>query len=122
MSIVLIVDDQLDMAELMQEMVSFAGFDSEIAYSGEEALALARQRRPDLVLSDVTMPEMDGWTLFTRLKDFLESPVLFMTTHNTADYRAKAHKLGAAGLVGKNISPYELARRLQTLMSAHSGS
>ena len=117
MSIVLIVDDQLDMAELMQEMVTFAGFESEIAYSGEEALALARLRKPALVLSDVTMPEMDGWTLFARLRDFLESPVLFMTTHNTADYRAKAQQLGAAGLVGKNISPYELAGRLRTLLS-----
>ena len=113
MSIVLIVDDQLDMAELMQEMVTWAGFECDVAFSGEEALDKARQRRPDLVLSDVTMPEMDGWALLSQLKGLIESPVLFMTSHNTPDYQAKARQLGAAGLVGKNISPFELARTLQ---------
>ena len=111
--LVLVVDDQPEMAELIADMVAWAGYPVLLAEGGAAALALARAHRPDIILSDLMMPDVDGWELLRELRAFLTSPVIFITSHATPNNRRRAQAMGAYGLLSKSISPDVLAQKLR---------
>jgi CheY-like chemotaxis protein len=66
---ILVVDDEKDVVELLKFLLEKDGYQVLTAFNGKEALAMVQQTRPDLILLDVMMPEMDGYTVQTQLLD-----------------------------------------------------
>lgn len=87
------------------------------AHGGREALRLARQMHPDLMLLDVAMPSMNGLEVARAMLGWTKRPcVVFVSMHDDPDYRAAANGLGAIGYIGKSDLTVELPPLLQRLM------
>ena len=87
MTQVLVVDDNEDNREVLTRMLEHGGYAVSRAANGREALSKADSERPDLILMDLSMPEMDGWTATEQLKSsrgLHEIPVIVVTGHLTA--------------------------------------
>ena len=113
---ILIVDDEDDIREVAQmslEMV--AGWEVIPARSGEEGIRKAAEQRPDAILLDVMMPDMDGPTTFRRLRDLPDTasiPVILLTAKVQAADRRRFDGLGVDGVLAKPFDPMELARQI----------
>lgn len=116
MPVILVVDDNPQMATLIQDMVELAGYDTEVAYSGLEGLDKAREGMPDLILVDLMMPELDGWEVYHRLREFSSIPVIFVTAYDTPQNKEKALQMGAEGFIGKDLTPMQLAQHIQFVL------
>ena len=80
---ILVVDDDVELAQTLQDFLQQEGYRVDVALSGEEALALLKAQRVDLVLSDINMPKMDGLQLLAAIKGepaWRELPVVMITT------------------------------------------
>ena len=89
---ILIVDDEIDARELMQELFESKGYISDTAKHGLEALNKIRESEPEIVISDIRMPEMDGMQLLEILsKNYSHIPVLMVTAHGTIESSALEH-------------------------------
>lgn len=120
MPVILVVDDNPQMAKLLQEMVHLAGYETEVAYSGLEGLDKAREGMPDLILVDLMMPEIDGWELYHRLREFTTIPIIFVTAYDTPQNEAKAIALGAEGFIGKDLTPIQLVQHIKFVLDSGS--
>ena len=120
MPVILVVDDNPQMAKLMQDMVQLAGYATEVAYSGLEGLNKIQEGMPDLILVDLMMPEIDGWELYHRLREFTSIPVIFVTAYDTPQNEAKAIAMGAEGFIGKDLSPMQLVQHIQFVLESGS--
>ncbi len=120
MATILIVDDQLDNLYVLQRLLKGHGYDVLTAENGPSALAIAAAQRPDLILLDVMMPEMDGFEVVQRLRDQPQTrsiPVVLLTA-NAPDERLKIQglKLGADEYLTQPINNNELLARVQALL------
>jgi two-component system, OmpR family, alkaline phosphatase synthesis response regulator PhoP len=109
---VLVADDEPPIRLLCQVNLAVAGMEVLQAADGEEALALARSDKPDLVLLDLMMPNVDGWTVAQELaadECTRDIPIVFLTARATTSDRRRAEKLGALGYVLKPFDPVRLA-------------
>lgn len=114
---ILVVDDEVGIRELLSEILTDEGYDVHLAENAEAARAFRSQRRPDLVLLDIWMPDTDGVTL---LKEWaaggqLTMPVVMMSGHGTIDTAVEATRLGAADFLEK---PVALAKLIDTVSKA----
>ncbi len=114
---VLVVDDEPDIRQLLQEILEDEGYEVGVAEDGESARKSCRARRPDLVLLDIWMPDIDGITL---LKEWSEDstpimPVIMMSGHGTVETAVEATRLGAYDFIEK---PLSLAKLLLTVEHA----
>lgn len=116
MPVILVIDDNPHMAQLIQDMVELSGYDTEVAFSGLEGLDKAKAGMPDLILVDVNMPVMDGWQLYHKLRESSSIPVIFVTAHDTPESVKKAKDIGASGLIGKMLTPNQLAQQIQFVL------
>ena len=101
---VLVVDDSLVAGELQKNILQAAGYESEIATDGVEALECLRQKDWDLVIADVDMPRMNGFDLTQRIRadeHFRDVPVIIVTSRDTADDRRRGFEAGADAYVLK---------------------
>jgi len=114
---ILIVDDEPDIRNLLQEILEDEGYDIATAENGETARHLHRQRRPDLVLLDIWMPDVDGITLLKEWAEegVLPMPVIMMSGHGTVETAVEATRLGAYDFIEK---PLSLAKLLLTVEHA----
>jgi len=114
---ILVVDDEPDIRHLVQEILEDEGYEVNVAENGATARAAHRQRRPDLVLLDIWMPDLDGISL---LKEWSENgqlpmPVIMMSGHGTVETAVEATRLGAYDFIEK---PLSLAKLLLTIEHA----
>lgn len=114
---ILVVDDEVGIRELLSEILTDEGYDVHLAENAEAARAFRAQRRPDLVLLDIWMPDTDGVTL---LKEWgssgqLTMPVVMMSGHGTIDTAVEATKLGAVDFLEK---PVALAKLIDAVNKA----
>ncbi|MBE2184807.1 MAG: response regulator [Anaerolineae bacterium] len=115
--LVLVADDIADSRQLLVDIVSSMGVDIVQAANGNEALQLARERLPDLILLDVNMPGLSGFEVLSFLKAESETasiPVLMLTALADIDSRVQGLKLGADDYLTKPYSPRELMERIRT--------
>lgn len=115
--LVLVVDDQPANVQLLGQMLADAGYEVMPATSGEQALARAQARRPDLVLLDMLMPGMHGFELCRRLKAdpaLVEVPAIFLTAATEREYLVRAFELGAVDYITKPFVAEELLARVRT--------
>ncbi|MFT5469239.1 MAG: two-component system phosphate regulon response regulator PhoB [Verrucomicrobiales bacterium] len=126
-STILIVDDEEDIRDLIADNLAMAGFNVLEAADGLKALRLARELRPDLILLDLMLPEMDGFAVLHHLKDSRKTagiPIIMLTAKGTQDERIEGLAMGADDYVSKPFSPKELVLRVKAVLrrtSADSG-
>ena len=118
---ILYVDDEADIREIAQMSIELdPEFGVRTCSSGPEAIAQAAAWRPDLILLDVMMPEMDGPTVFARLKeqrDLKGIPVVFITARTLAQEVAALFDLGARGVIAKPFDPMQLAAQVREFLA-----
>jgi DNA-binding response OmpR family regulator len=120
-STVLVVDDEVDVRQLVRVLLERAGFDISEAGSGREALRRLHQVRPDLVVLDVTMPDLDGWQTLERIRDLSDVPVLMLTARAAELDKVRGLKAGADDYVTKPFGRQELLARVEALLRRASG-
>ena len=116
---VLIVDDEVKNIKLLSALLTPRGYEVTAASNGEEALQRVEQVQPDLILLDVMMPVMDGFTVCKRLKDNAETlliPVVMLTSLDQAEHRIKGIEAGADGFLTKPVRRDELLAQIHTLL------
>jgi two-component system, NtrC family, nitrogen regulation response regulator NtrX len=103
---ILVVDDERDIRELVKEILEDEGYEVAIANNGQEANRARRFRRPDLILLDVWMPDIDGISLLKEwsAEGSLESPVIMISGHGTVETAVEATRLGAYDFIEKPLS------------------
>lgn len=117
MSIILVVDDEIGIRELLSEILMDEGFDVKLAENATTAKQIRNQLRPDLVLLDIWMPDMDGISLLKewRSNGQLTMPVIMMSGHGTIDNAVEATRFGACDFLEK---PITLKKLLSTVTTA----
>ncbi len=116
---VLICDDEPDLAALVELNLKDAGFQVEVAHTGEAALQLARAHRPDLVLLDVMLPDISGAEVCRRLKtdpQTAQVPVMMLTARGEEPDRVSGFEAGADDYVTKPFSVRELVLRVRAVL------
>lgn len=112
---ILVVDDMVDAADSMVELLSIWGYDARACYCGRSALASALAERPSLVLLDVSMPRMDGFrfaVLFRELPRCKTAPIVALSGYSGESYLARAREAGIQHYLLKPTDP----NRLRTLL------
>lgn len=87
-----------------------------LANSGNEGLDLASQVHPDLVILDIMMPEMDGFTVCSSLREMLNIPILMLTAHSSEKQMVRSFNTGADDFLGKPFGNSELRARVRALL------
>ena len=117
--LILLADDSITTLTMVSARLQRSGYDVVTATRGDEALALARERPPLLVVLDVDMPGMDGIEVTRLLREdpsFAETPIILLTSHTEPEYIKAALDAGASAYVAKPFSPQELAIRVDELL------
>src|SRR6185436_12712772 len=112
---ILVVDDDAWILRMVTTVLEKRGYEIITAHDGEEGFKIALARVPDLVISDVMMPRMDGWTLVKALRskpEFAFVPVIFLTALGTDEDRIKGFRLGADDYLPKPFRFEELDLRV----------
>jgi two-component system KDP operon response regulator KdpE len=113
---VLVVDDDEPMARLIRVALEKAGAEVGLALSGREALRLVFDERPHVVLLDIAMPAMDGYTVCERMRDLTDVPIIMVTALDDADHVTKAFAAGADDYITKPFQISELLARVQVCL------
>ncbi|MBI5548439.1 MAG: response regulator [Deltaproteobacteria bacterium] len=117
---VLIVEDTKTITSLLQVYLMGWGLEFVEAKDGEDGLRKAREQRPDLVISDVRMPVMDGFELCAAIrsdKDLFAVPVVLLTTLKDEASRQKGKLVGATAFLSKPVSVDELREKVGSLLN-----
>ncbi|HEY0968446.1 MAG TPA: response regulator [Opitutaceae bacterium] len=113
---VLSVDDERDVTDLVHFHLKRAGFNVLTAANGRQALSLIESRRPDLVLLDLMLPDIDGFgvcEILRRQPETATVPIIIVTAWSTSDARHLGLEMGALDYLTKPFSPKELVERVQ---------
>ena len=112
---ILVVDDEADIRELVQEILTEEGYEVESAANAAEARAACARQAPDLVLLDIWMPDTDGISLLREWQQTqsITAPVVMMSGHGTVETAVEATRLGAVDYVEKPLSLAKLLRTVQ---------
>ncbi len=115
---ILILDDEPDMAENLGLILNGVGHDTIIETESLKALDLVERERPDLIVTDLVMPKLDGIDILEQIKDrHPEIPVIVLTGYATVDSAVMAMKKGASDYVSKPFSPEEILLRVQKTLT-----
>jgi two-component system, cell cycle response regulator DivK len=113
---ILIVEDQEDNRTILRDLLGKAGYDIIEAVNGEDGVALALAKRPDLILMDIQLPVMDGYEATRRIKANAELkavPVIAVTSYALSGDEAKARAAGCDAYVAKPFSPRQLLAKVR---------
>ena len=117
---ILVVEDQEDNRRILRDLLGNAGFELIEAESGEDALSAVMTRRPDLILIDIQLPQMDGYEATRRIKsnpDMKTVPVIAVTSYALAGDDAKAQAAGCNAYVSKPFSPRALLAKVREYLA-----
>jgi two-component system, OmpR family, response regulator AdeR len=116
MALVLVVEDEPEIAEVLEGYLRQAGYRTERAADGVAALALFRAARPDLVLLDINLPGMDGLDVLRGIRRVDATPVVFLTARSDELDTVLGLELGADDYVTKPFSPREVMARVKAVL------
>ncbi|GBE15474.1 alkaline phosphatase synthesis transcriptional regulatory protein PhoP [bacterium BMS3Abin14] len=112
---VLVAEDKASLTKMLQFLFLSRGLNVQIAFNGEEALAKARDLRPDLILLDIMMPKMDGFEVLEKLQereDTAAIPVIMLTARKSREDMTRATKLGAVEYITKPFKAVEVVDKV----------
>lgn len=113
---ILVVDDEKRILSLLEAYLERQGFSVVTASNGKEALYIARHEKPDLIILDVMMPEMDGYEFMRQHRKEQETPIILLTAKVEEDDKVIGLELGADDYVTKPFSPRELTSRIRAVL------
>ncbi len=116
---VLVVEDEQDVAELLRYNLAKEGYDVVVADNGAEALRRAREAKPEVILLDIMVPQLNGWEVCRRLKQDPETralPVIMVTGRVDEGDKVLGFEMGADDYVTKPFSPRELIARIRAVV------
>jgi two-component system alkaline phosphatase synthesis response regulator PhoP len=112
---ILVVDDEPRIAEICRDYLERAGFKVTLAANGTDALALARTKRPDLVVLDLGLPKLDGLDVTRALRKHSNVPIIMLTARVEESDKVTGLELGADDYLTKPFSPKELVARVRAV-------
>ena len=117
---VLVIEDDADIALGVRTVLSRNGFEVTTVTEGREGLRVFHSERPDIVVLDVGLPEMDGWTVLERIRELSEVPVLMLTSHGQEADKVRGLRGGADDYLTKPFGNAEFVARVQALIRRSS--
>lgn len=120
--VILVVDDEQDVLTIMQDFLEMRGYSVITADNGPDACTLAKSKKPDLIILDITMPNMDGGQVAQQLEDSPQTkdiPIIFLTgLLSKQDEKHTGHKVGGKIMFAKPCNFNELANQIANLLPA----
>ena len=113
---VLVVDDEESIREILTTWLEEQGYNTVTSTNGIEALRELYQHRPDLVVADILMPEMDGYEFCRLAREVSEAPIMFLTALSKEQEKVKGFDLGADDYVVKPVGMEEFLARVGALL------
>jgi two-component system, cell cycle response regulator DivK len=113
---ILVVEDNMDTYELVHFILERNGYETFLAANGREGVNAARKQKPDLIIMDMSMPEMDGWTATDLLKKDAQTasiPLIALTAHALPGDRQRAMDVGCDEYITKPMDLDELVETIQ---------
>jgi CheY-like chemotaxis protein len=121
MQTILLVEDNLDNRTIYRTVLEYTGYTVLEAEDGQTGVRLARERLPDLILMDVSIPLLDGWEATRILKDDPKTahiPIIALTAHALAADRDRAFAVGCDGYLAKPVQPRKVVEVVQEFLKA----
>lgn len=118
---ILVVDDNLDNRMIIAQLLKLSGYQVLTAIDGFQAIDLTASEAPDLVLMDLSMPGLDGWSATSRIKELphrAHTPVIAVTGHVTRDEIERALRAGCVDYLAKPIDFETMLLKVRTLLAA----
>ena len=124
MKTILVVDDEPKITRLVRDYLERAGFDVHVAGDGRSALSLARTEKPDLIILDLMLPGLDGWSITRKVRERGDTPggtpggtpIIMLTARSQETDRIAGLEMGADDYVTKPFSPQELVSRVRAVL------
>lgn len=110
---ILIVDDDIPLTKTIERTVREAGYDTLLAYTAEDGLRLALNRRPDLILLDIMVPNMGGWEVCRQVREASDVPIIFLTALGATENIVHGLEMGADDYIVKPFEDAELLARVK---------
>lgn len=110
---ILIVDDEKNIVDILKFNLNKESFETLEAYDGLQAIEIAEREKPDLIILDVMLPEMDGFTVCRKLRQTMQTPILMLTAREEEVDKVLGLELGADDYITKPFSPRELMARVK---------
>ncbi len=118
----LVVDDEREICTLITKYARFEGNEVETAENGMDAVEMARNHRYDLIIMDVMMPELDGFSAVSMIRRFSDVPVIMLTARGEEYDRIHGFEIGVDDYVTKPFSPKELMLRVNAVLKRYASS
>jgi DNA-binding response OmpR family regulator len=119
---VLVIEDDRDIALGIRTVLERSGFAVTAAANGRGGLRAFHSQRPDIVVLDVGLPELDGWTVLDRIREMSEVPVLMLTAHGQEADKVRGLRAGADDYLTKPFGQGEFVARVQALLRRSAGA
>lgn len=113
---ILIVDDDINICELLRLYIDKDGFDVAIANTGTQALRLFEQEKPDLIMLDIMLPELDGWQVCREIRKTSQVPIIMLTAKGEVFDKILGLELGADDYVVKPFEAKEVVARIHAVL------
>jgi two-component system cell cycle response regulator DivK len=120
MARILVVEDDLDNQDVIRRMLEMTGHVVTIAHNGSEGLKVVQELRPDLIMMDMSMPELDGWTLTQIIKanpELSSIPIIAVTSHAMREDQKRAKEVGCDAYMSKPIDYFKLNEMVQRYLT-----
>lgn len=125
MTRVLLVEDTEDNRFMMRRLLELSGYEVAEARNGEEAVRIAGEKRPEMILMDLSLPIIDGLAATRRIRalpGFEKVPIVAVSAHDTADFHAEALAAGCNSYITKPIDFGQLEQLISSLLSNHEAA
>ncbi len=109
---VLVVDDDKNICELLKLYLQKEGFELFFAYDGSEAVNIAKEKKPDIIVLDVMMPVINGWEACKLIRQFTDVPIIMLTALDTTENKVQGLNIGADDYIVKPFEPVEVVARI----------
>jgi len=113
---ILLVDDEIQLLSLLSDVLTKEGYRVISARNGREAIYSARQGKPDLIILDIMMPEMDGYEFIRQHRRERDTPIILLTAKVEEEEKVLGLRMGADDYITKPFSPRELVARVEALL------
>ena len=120
---ILLVEDDQNIARLISYNLDKNGYDCRIAVDGEQGFNMVKEFKPDLIISDIMMPEVDGFEFRTMLmeeEDYKNIPFIFLTAKGAEEDILKGYELGIQDYIVKTSSPKVILAKVAALLKTHA--
>jgi two-component system alkaline phosphatase synthesis response regulator PhoP len=117
---ILIIDDEENIVLLAETNLEMCGYRVITAQDGKQGLEMAQKEKPDLIILDIRLPEIDGWEVCRRLKNSTDTrniPIVFLTAHAQENDINKGLSLGAEEFITKPFIPEDMAQRIKKILA-----